>query len=154
MHPIHVRFRYVLDQILSGEDTEVVVEKIHEYLSTIGENIRAGALGVDEFIVFKVCEIIASALSPKLTQKQRLGKNPEDYPDGKSQPHVQVALRLKTKGQSARAGDVVPYVFCLGEDGQPAKTAQADRARHPDELRKAGSVLKIGRVRFPYHYRA
>lgn len=76
---------------------------------------------------------------------QRLGKNPEDYPDGKSQPHVQVALRLKTKGQSARAGDVVPYVFCLGDDGQTAKTAQADRARHPDELRRVGNELKIGK---------
>lgn len=80
----------------------------------------------------------------KFILPQRLGKNPEDYPDGKSQPHVQVALRLKTKGQPARAGDVVPYVFCLGEDGQTAKTAQADRAQHPDELRKVGNEFKIG----------
>ncbi|KAF8585711.1 DNA polymerase alpha catalytic subunit [Ramaria rubella] len=118
--------QYVLDQILSGEDTEVVVEKIHEYLSTIGDNVRGAKMSIDEFIVFK-----------------RLGKNPEDYPDAKNQPHVQVALRLKTKGHSARAGDVIPYVFCLGDDGQTARTAQADKARHPDDIRKAGSEFKI-----------
>jgi DNA polymerase alpha subunit A len=84
---------------------------------------------------------------------QRLGKNPEDYPDGKSQPHVQVALRLKVKGQSAKAGDVVPYVFCLGEDGHTAKTAQADKARHPDELRRARDEFKIGKGSTSCNYR-
>ncbi|TFK51987.1 hypothetical protein OE88DRAFT_1658731 [Heliocybe sulcata] len=118
--------QYVLDQILSGEETEIVVERIHEYLSTIGTQVREGKIKLDEFIVFK-----------------RLGKNPEDYPDGKSQPHVQVALRMKTRGASARSGDVIPYVFCLGADGETAKTGQADRARHPDEVRKAGSDCKI-----------
>ncbi|KDQ50145.1 hypothetical protein JAAARDRAFT_74363 [Jaapia argillacea MUCL 33604] len=109
--------QYVLEQILSGDATETVVERIHEYLTTIGENVREGKIKVDEFIVFK-----------------RLGKNPEDYPDAKSQPHVQVALRMKSKGGNARSGDVIPYIFCLGTDGETAKTGQADRARHPDEV--------------------
>jgi DNA polymerase alpha subunit A len=47
-------FRYVLEQILSGEATETVVELIHEYLATIGENVREGKIKLDEFIVFKV----------------------------------------------------------------------------------------------------
>lgn len=51
--------RYVLDQILSGEDTEVVVEKIHDYLSNIGENIRTGTMGIEEFIIFKVSAFAA-----------------------------------------------------------------------------------------------
>jgi DNA polymerase alpha subunit A len=68
--------------------------------------------------------------------RQRLGKNPDEYPDAKSQPHVQVALRMKQKGGSARNGDVIPYVFCLSEGEESAKTAQADRAKHPDEVRK------------------
>src|SRR6266581_3970110 len=70
--------------------------------------------------------------------QQRLGKNPEDYPDAKNQPHVQVALRMKQRGGSARHGDVIPYIFCLSEGEEPARSAQADRAKHPDELRKAG----------------
>lgn len=51
---------------------------------------------------------------------------------------------MKKKGQSVKAGDVIPYVFCLGEDGNTAKTAQADKARHPDDLRRSESKLKIG----------
>ncbi|KAF9006961.1 hypothetical protein BDQ17DRAFT_1351161 [Cyathus striatus] len=118
--------QYVLEQILSGEATEIVVENIHEYLSTVGENVRTGKTKLDDFIIHK-----------------RLGKNPEDYPDAKSQPHVQVALRMKAKGGAARSGDVIPYIFCRAEGEESAKTAQADRAKHPDEIRKAGSELKI-----------
>lgn len=119
--------QYVLDRILSGEATEIVVERIHEYLTTIGEEVRGGKIKLDEFIIFK-----------------RLGKNPEDYPDAKSQPHVQVALRMKTRNLTVRAGDVIPYIFCSGEADATGKSAQAERARHPDELRKAGSETQAG----------
>ena len=77
---------------------------------------------------------------------QRLGKDPESYPDAKSQPHVQVALWLKSRGSTARSGDVIPYIFCLGGGGESSKSGQAERAKHPDELRKAGSELMIGEV--------
>ena len=40
-------------------------------------------------------------------------------------------------------GDVMPYIFCLGADGKAARTGQADRAFHPDEIRKQPE-LKIG----------
>ena len=46
--------RYVLEQILSGEATETVVENIHEYLTTIGEQVRGGKIKLDEFIIHKV----------------------------------------------------------------------------------------------------
>jgi DNA polymerase alpha subunit A len=119
--------QYVLDQILSGEATEIVVERIHEYLSTIGEDVRGGKIKLDEFIIHK-----------------RLGKNPEDYPDAKSQPHVQVALRMKARNVAVRAGDVIPYIFCPDEGGGAGNAAQAARARHPDELRKAGTETQTG----------
>ncbi|KAF8141953.1 hypothetical protein EV363DRAFT_1468612 [Boletus edulis] len=118
--------QYVLDQILSGEAAEDVAENIHEYLATIGSNVRDGKIKMDDFIVFK-----------------RLGKNPEDYPDAKSQPHVQVALRIKAKGGSARVGDVIPYIFCVAPGDEGAKSTQADRAKHPDELKKASNELNI-----------
>ena len=45
---------------------------------------------------------------------QQLTKNPEDYPDKKSQSHVQVAMRLNSKGgKKIRAGDTVSYVICI-----------------------------------------
>ena len=81
-----------------------------------------------------------------LTFQQRLGKDPETYPKSEGLPHVQVALKMKAKGGNARAGDVIPYIFCLPEGAESAKTAQSDRAHHRDELRKADSSLKIGRI--------
>ena len=44
----------MLDRILSGEPTEIVVEEIHEYLAKIGEDVRGGKVPLDEFIIFKV----------------------------------------------------------------------------------------------------
>jgi hypothetical protein len=46
--------RYVLDKILSGEPTEVVIEQIHDYLTSLGENIRAGSVPLEQYIIFKV----------------------------------------------------------------------------------------------------
>jgi len=54
MVEIQVTGRYVLDHILSGEATEVVVENIHEYLVTVGSNVRCGKIKLDEFIIHKV----------------------------------------------------------------------------------------------------
>ena len=116
----------VLREVLSGEPTEVVVTKIHALLTDLAESVRGGAKPLDDFIIYK-----------------RLGKNPEDYPDKKSQPHVQVALRMKAKGTAVRAHDVIPYIMCLGSDGKTTKTARADHAYHPDDLRRQGSELKI-----------
>ncbi|KAJ7178608.1 DNA polymerase family B-domain-containing protein [Mycena crocata] len=119
--------QYVLEQILSGDATEDVVQHIHDYLTAVGQNVREGKVKLADFTIHK-----------------RLGKNPEDYPDAKSQPHVQVALRMKLRGGDARLGDVIPYVFCLSEGEETAKTAQADRAKHPEqEFKKAGSELKL-----------
>lgn len=36
-------------------------------------------------------------------------------------------------------GDVIPYIFCVSPGEESAKNAQADRAKHPDELKKAAS---------------
>lgn len=59
-----IRFgRYVLDQILSGEAAENVVENIHEYLTTVGTNVRSGKVKVDDFIIFKVRALSKSSLT-------------------------------------------------------------------------------------------
>lgn len=50
---------------------------------------------------------------------------------------------MKEKGVSVRGGDVIPYILCLGGDGKGARSAQADNAFHPDDLRRQGSELKI-----------
>ncbi|MPC84954.1 DNA polymerase alpha catalytic subunit [Portunus trituberculatus] len=49
----------------------------------------------------------------KLAITKTLTKRPEDYPDVKSLPHVQVALRVNAHGgKSLRQGDTVSYVIC------------------------------------------
>jgi DNA polymerase alpha subunit A len=51
---------------------------------------------------------------------------------------------MKSKGGHARSGDVIPYLLCRSEGEETAKSAQADRAKHPDEFRRASGELKIG----------
>ncbi|CAL1543599.1 unnamed protein product [Lymnaea stagnalis] len=113
---------FVVGQILSGQSRETIVENIHSRLTEVGEEARAGKLDIELFYITK-----------------QLTKNPEDYPDMKSLPHVQVALRFNTKGgKKLRAGDTVPYIVC--EDGTTLSATQ--RAYHPDELAKQEN-LKI-----------
>lgn len=44
----------VLKEILSGDLTEVVVAKIHEYLTGLGETVKSGSIPLEDFIIFKV----------------------------------------------------------------------------------------------------
>ena len=64
---------YVVSQILSGESCEAVLEAIHSRLMDISAAVRAGEVPLEAFHITK-----------------QLTKNPEDYPDRKSLPHVQV----------------------------------------------------------------
>ncbi|KAK4052007.1 DNA-directed DNA polymerase alpha catalytic subunit pol1 [Microbotryomycetes sp. JL221] len=117
---------FVLDKILSGQATETVVEQIHDYLTQLGQDVRAGRIKQEQFVIIK-----------------RLGKNPQDYPDAKSLPHVQVALRMKARGQNAKALDVIPYIFCLPANKESAKSGKAENAYHPDEVRKNNLVVDV-----------
>jgi DNA polymerase alpha subunit A len=46
--------QYCLNQILSGEAPDFVVEKIHEYLRGLGEKVRNGEFPVQKFIIYTV----------------------------------------------------------------------------------------------------
>ena len=96
----------------SGEEA---VNRIHVYLQEMAENIRHGRIALDKFVISK-----------------NLTKDPEQYADAKTQPHVTVALRMRLRGQRIRSGDTVPYVICCGESG-----TLTERAHHPDELRRS-----------------
>ncbi|XP_041358143.1 DNA polymerase alpha catalytic subunit-like [Gigantopelta aegis] len=113
---------FVVSQILSGESAEVILENIHSKLQEVGVKVMNNELPVDLYYITK-----------------QLTKNPEDYPDKKSLPHVQVALRLNSKGgKRLRSGDTVSYIIC--QDG--SSLAASQRAYHPDELAKSDN-LKI-----------
>ena len=128
-----------LDLILSGRPAEDVVEDIHESLRKCREDLIAGAVTMDQFVITK-----------------QLTKRPEDYPDASSQAHVQVALRLRAAGkhEGTNQGETVPYVIAVktdasGEDiasgkcGTSGGKGLADRAYHPDEVTAEGSGLKL-----------
>lgn len=112
---------YVLAQILSSQPRETIVENIHDYLISVGENVAEGKVDIQKYIINK-----------------QLTKSPHDYPDKKSLAHVNVALRMLSKGRKVNAGDTIPYVIC--EDG--SSLAATQRAYHPDEFCKS-DTLKI-----------
>ena len=64
---------YVVDQILSGENRETVVSNIHTHLEELAKQMRAGEIPIEKFVITK-----------------GLNKRPSDYPDAKSQAHLQV----------------------------------------------------------------
>lgn len=88
--------RHVLNQILSDMNPDERISNIREHLEKIAQDMRN-----------KVVPI------PLLAITKQLAKNPEDYPDKKSLPHLQVAMRINSRGgKKMKAGDTVSYVIC------------------------------------------
>ncbi|PSN33886.1 DNA polymerase alpha catalytic subunit [Blattella germanica] len=116
-------FRYILNQILSDLEADERIFRIHERLERIKIDLENGRVPLS-----------------LLTITKQLTKNPEDYADKKSLPHVQIAVRLNEQhgGRRFRQGDTVSYVIC--EDGTSNSAIQ--RAYHLDE-KKANESLKI-----------
>lgn len=59
----HVYSSFVLKQVFSGENSEAAVEKIHEYLVSLSNDVRAGLIPLDDFIIYKVNPFLVYALS-------------------------------------------------------------------------------------------
>ncbi|CAM9853488.1 unnamed protein product, partial [Laminaria digitata] len=118
--------KFVLDRILSGEAREAVVASIHDHLETLATSMRAGEVTVPQYVITK-----------------GLNKAPHEYPDAKSQPHVQariyVALAMMKAGKSVNVGHHIPYVMCK----IPGATSPAERARHPDDVLRSGGELEV-----------
>ncbi|KAJ1491739.1 hypothetical protein T484DRAFT_1932601, partial [Baffinella frigidus] len=112
----------VLDFILSGEPVDEVVNKIHTFLRTTAEDLENNRIQLKEFIITK-----------------GLTKDPEDYSDGKTQAHVQVALKMKVAGHPVRSGDHIPYVIT----SDPSVSSFSQRARHPTDVEKANGEIHI-----------
>jgi DNA polymerase alpha subunit A len=111
----------MLNFLLSGDDPETVVEKIHDYLRTLGENMRAFTVPARKFTIYT-----------------QLGKNPKDYPNANSMPSVQVALRLMAKGKHVKAKDVMSFII-TGESSGSAESA-AKNACPVDEVLKSSEL--------------
>ncbi|ROT82337.1 putative DNA polymerase alpha catalytic subunit-like [Penaeus vannamei] len=122
--------RHIVQQILSDQGPDERIENIHSHLEKLKNDLNDGKIGLDLLSITK-----------------SLTKNPEDYPDKKSLPHVQVALRMNSRGgKKLRQGDTVQYVIC--EDG--SNLAATQRAYHVDEL-KTNSALVIDKNYYLAH---
>ncbi|KAH7144073.1 hypothetical protein EDB81DRAFT_948077 [Dactylonectria macrodidyma] len=126
--------KQLLDEILSGDDTEVSVARIHEYLREIAGKMREQAIPTSKYIIFT-----------------QLGKAPGEYPNADSMPQVQVALREMARSKTVRKGDVISYV--ITGDGTSSEPAPK-RAYAPADLKSDPSLIPdvewyIGKQIFP-----
>ncbi|XP_019480791.1 PREDICTED: DNA polymerase alpha catalytic subunit [Hipposideros armiger] len=111
---------FVIGQILSNQSRDTIVENIQKRLIEIGENVLNGSVPVSQFEINKA-----------------LTKDPQDYPDKKSLPHVHVALWINSQGgRKVKAGDTVSYVIC--QDGSNHSASQ--RAYAPEQLQKQDNL--------------
>jgi DNA polymerase alpha subunit A len=124
--------RYVTEQILSGQDSEVVVQNIYSHLEELAKKMRAGELPLEKYVITK-----------------GLNKHPNDYPDANTQPHVQVAKIMLQNNRAVNVGDHIPYVITapLEEENDQAPLSNktpsvTERARHPEEILRSGGILK------------
>ncbi|EXJ58249.1 DNA polymerase alpha subunit A [Cladophialophora yegresii CBS 114405] len=113
----------LLNEILSGEDSEVVLEKIHEYLRELASKMRENAIPVQKYVIYT-----------------KLGKNPTEYPNADSMPQVQVALREISRGKSVRVNDVMSYIVTMGDEQTKALPAPK-RSYTPQDVQKPDSGL-------------
>jgi len=98
------------------------VNDIHTFLRQTNDEIENNRLPLSEFVITK-----------------GLTKGPEEYSDAKSQPHVQVALKMKAQGKPMRAGDHIPYVICA----DPSVSSFAQRAHDPEAVEAAAGKLVL-----------
>ena len=101
---------YVLDRLLGGRSREDSVENIHTYLRNLGEKIQDQAW--EGFVITK-----------------QLTKMPHEYSDAKSQPHVQVAIKMIQRNEQVQAGQSIQYIVIEGNT-----SSIAERALTPKEF--------------------
>lgn len=112
--------KHLLNEILSGDEAEVAIARIHEYLRDIAGKMREQAIPTAKYIIYT-----------------QLGKGPKEYPNADSMPQVQVALRDIARGKTVRKGDVISYI--ITGDGKSAEPAPK-RAYAPPDLKTDTSL--------------
>lgn len=126
--------KHLLDEILSGDDIEMAVARIHEYLRDISAKMREQTIPIPKYIIYT-----------------QLGKGPKEYPNADSMPQVQVALRDLARGKTVRKGDVISYI--ITGDSKSSEPAPK-RAYAPADLKTDASLVPdvewyIGKQIFP-----
>lgn len=116
---------YVLQKILSDTDPEQALNEVYDYLEEMKTKITNNKIAVDKYKI-----------------NTRLSKDPTSYPNGKSMPPVQVALRLREQGKVIKAGSVVSFVITAPVSDEEASKSPAERARAIQEVLSKTSDLR------------
>jgi len=122
--------KYVVDQILSGEERDVIFQNIHDHLELLSEKMRHGELSMDKYVITK-----------------GLNKHPNEYKS--PLPHVQVAKRMLKNHKAVGIGDHIPYIITASTkniENTSAATKMtknlSERAYHPDEVERSERKLR------------
>lgn len=106
---------------MSDQSRDVIVENIQKHLVEVGEKVAAGDIPLNRYEIHKVrgaalwkdTRALIRLLTPASSLPQALTKDPQDYPDKKSLPHVHVAMWINSQGgRRVKAGDTVSYIIC------------------------------------------
>lgn len=85
-----------MNEILSDQNLDDKLANIHAHLQKLKVDLEENRVPIS-----------------LLTITKQLTKNPEDYPDKKALPHVQVAIRMNsTMTKKFKQGDTIAYVIC------------------------------------------
>jgi DNA polymerase alpha subunit A len=84
---------FAVEQILSGKPREEIVMAIHDYLTELGQKVRAGQMPLEGFVVTK-----------------GLNKKPTDYPDCKGQVRVVLLRAYLWEGDPVIADNAYVHV--------------------------------------------
>ncbi|KAG2413667.1 hypothetical protein HFD88_002856 [Aspergillus terreus] len=114
----------LLNEVLSGEDQELVLDRVHEYLRDLAGKMREYTVPVQKYVIYT-----------------KLSKRPEEYPNKESMPPVQVALRELARGKSVRPNDVISYIVTNG-DTETSSLPPAKRSYTLQDVMKSDNALK------------
>ncbi|PGH02222.1 DNA polymerase alpha subunit A [Blastomyces parvus] len=114
----------LLNEILSGEDPDVVLTKVHDYLREITEKMKEHTIPAQKYVIYT-----------------KLSKRPDEYPNKETMPPAQVALRELARGKPVRPNDVIAYIVTTG-DSDTSSLPPAKRSYTLQDVMKPESGLK------------
>ena len=115
-----------MQEIFSRDSTEEVLERIHEYLRNLAQEVRENKIPAQKYTIFT-----------------KLGKEPGDYPNAGTMPHVQVAIRKRERGDTVKPGDVISYIVTRGPEEILAKRAYPSQDVIKDPNLQPGMVILL-----------
>ena len=112
----------LLNHLLSGDDPETVVSRIHDHLRDLAARMRDFTIPVQKYTIFT-----------------QLSKAPQDYTNAKSMPSVQAGLKLLARGKPVRAKDVMSFVI-TGENSGSTENAASNALPLEDVLKSSAEA--------------